>query len=56
VRELRKEAIDFEGPRKHGNPIPIPSSEVDFYVNIMGFQLEGQRDPFIVIRVNEVTS
>jgi catechol 2,3-dioxygenase-like lactoylglutathione lyase family enzyme len=29
------------------------SASVDFYVNVMGFQLEGQRDPFTVIRVNE---
>jgi len=30
----------------------IPSS-VDFYVNIMGFQLDGEDGPFTVIRVNE---
>ena len=29
------------------------SASVDFYVNVMGFHLEGQRDPFTVIRVNE---
>ena len=29
------------------------SASVDFYVNIMGFHLDGQRDPFTVIRVNE---
>jgi catechol 2,3-dioxygenase-like lactoylglutathione lyase family enzyme len=30
----------------------IPSS-VDFYVNILGFQLEGEDGPFTIIRVNE---
>jgi len=28
-------------------------SSVDFYVNVMGFQLEGEDGPFTVIRVNE---
>lgn len=32
VLELIKEAIDFhlEGLRKHGEPIPVPSSESEF--------------------------
>jgi catechol 2,3-dioxygenase-like lactoylglutathione lyase family enzyme len=30
----------------------IPAS-VDFYVNILGFQLEGEDGPFTVIRVNQ---
>jgi len=30
----------------------IPSS-VDFYVNVLGFELEGEDGPFTVIRVNE---
>jgi catechol 2,3-dioxygenase-like lactoylglutathione lyase family enzyme len=30
----------------------VPAS-VDFYVNILGFQLEGEDGPFTVIRVNE---
>jgi len=30
----------------------IPSS-VDFYVNVLGFQLAGEDGPFTVIRVNE---
>ena len=30
----------------------IPSS-VDFYVNVLGFKLEGEDGPFTVIRVNE---
>ena len=30
----------------------IPAS-VDFYVNILGFALEGEDGPFTVIRVNE---
>ena len=29
------------------------SSSVDFYVNVLGFELEGQDGPFTVIRVNE---
>jgi catechol 2,3-dioxygenase-like lactoylglutathione lyase family enzyme len=29
------------------------SASVDFYVNVMGFYLEGQREPFTVIRVDE---
>ena len=29
------------------------SSSVDFYVNILGFELEGEDGPFTVIRVNE---
>src|SRR6266576_7357661 len=29
------------------------SSSVDFYINILGFKLEGQDGPFTVIRVNE---
>ena len=28
------------------------SASVDFSVNVMGFHLEGQREPFTVIRVN----
>ena len=28
-------------------------SSVDFYVNILGFELEGEDGPFTVIRVNE---
>ena len=28
-------------------------SSVDFYVNAMGFQLDGEEGPFTVIRVNE---
>ena len=28
------------------------SASVDFYVNVMGFQFEGQQDPFTVVRVN----
>lgn len=30
----------------------VPSS-VDFYVNVLGFALEGEDGPFTVIRVNE---
>ncbi len=30
----------------------VPAS-VDFYVNILGFELEGEDGPFTVIRVNE---
>ncbi len=30
----------------------LPSS-VDFYVNVLGFELEGEDGPFTVIRVNE---
>jgi catechol 2,3-dioxygenase-like lactoylglutathione lyase family enzyme len=30
----------------------VPSS-VDFYVNVLGFELEGEDGPFTVIRVNE---
>jgi catechol 2,3-dioxygenase-like lactoylglutathione lyase family enzyme len=30
----------------------VPAS-VDFYVNVLGFQLEGEDGPFTVIRVNE---
>jgi len=30
----------------------VPSS-VNFYVNVMGFELEGELPPFTVIRVNE---
>jgi catechol 2,3-dioxygenase-like lactoylglutathione lyase family enzyme len=30
----------------------VPSS-VDFYVNVLGFQLAGEDGPFTVIRVNE---
>jgi catechol 2,3-dioxygenase-like lactoylglutathione lyase family enzyme len=30
----------------------VPAS-VDFYVNILGFQLEGKDGPFTVIRVNQ---
>ena len=29
------------------------SSSVDFYVNVLGFELEGEDGPFKVIRVNE---
>jgi catechol 2,3-dioxygenase-like lactoylglutathione lyase family enzyme len=29
------------------------SSSVDFYVNVLGFKLEGRDGPFTVIRVNE---
>ncbi|MFN2531485.1 MAG: VOC family protein [Pyrinomonadaceae bacterium] len=29
------------------------TSSIDFYVNILGFQLEGADGPFTVIRVNE---
>ena len=29
------------------------SASVDFYVNVLGFQLEGQDGPFTVIRVSE---
>ena len=29
------------------------SASVDFYVNVMGFQLEGYREPFTVIGVSE---
>ena len=29
------------------------SSSVDFYVNILGFELEGEDGPFTIIRVNE---
>ena len=29
------------------------SSSVDFYVNVLGFELEGEDGPFTVIRVNE---
>jgi len=28
-------------------------SSVDFYVNVLGFQLEGEDGPFTVIRVNQ---
>ena len=30
----------------------VPAT-VDFYVNVLGFQLEGEDGPFTVIRVNE---
>ncbi len=30
------------------------SSNVDFYVNVLGFELEGRDGPFTVIRVSEV--
>jgi len=30
----------------------VPTS-VDFYVNVLGFELEGEDGPFTVIRVNE---
>jgi catechol 2,3-dioxygenase-like lactoylglutathione lyase family enzyme len=30
----------------------VPAS-VDFYVNVLGFELEGEDGPFTVIRVNE---
>ena len=29
------------------------SSSVDFYVNVLGFELEGEDGPFTIIRVNE---
>ena len=29
------------------------SSSVDFYVNVLGFELEGEDGPFTVIRVNK---
>lgn len=29
------------------------SSSVDFYVNVLGFELEGKDGPFTVIRVSE---
>ena len=29
------------------------ASSVDFYVNVLGFELEGEDGPFTVIRVNE---
>ena len=29
------------------------SSSVDFYINVLGFELEGEDGPFTVIRVNE---
>jgi catechol 2,3-dioxygenase-like lactoylglutathione lyase family enzyme len=29
------------------------SASVDFYVNVLGFELEGEEGPFTVIRVNE---
>ena len=29
------------------------ASSVDFYVNVLGFKLEGEDGPFTVIRVNE---
>jgi catechol 2,3-dioxygenase-like lactoylglutathione lyase family enzyme len=29
------------------------SSSVDFYVNVLGFEVEGEDGPFTVIRVNE---
>ena len=29
------------------------ASSVDFYVNVLGFQLDGEDGPFTVIRVNE---
>jgi catechol 2,3-dioxygenase-like lactoylglutathione lyase family enzyme len=29
------------------------ASSVDFYVNVLGFELEGEHGPFTVIRVNE---
>ena len=29
------------------------SSSVDFYVNVLGFALEGEDGPFTVIRINE---
>ena len=29
------------------------SASVDFYVNVLGFELEGEDGPFTVIRVNE---
>jgi len=29
------------------------SASVDFYVNVLGFELEGQDGPFTVIRINE---
>ena len=29
------------------------SSSVEFYVNVLGFQVEGEDGPFTVIRVNE---
>ena len=29
------------------------SSSVDFYVNVLGFELDGEDGPFTVIRVNE---
>ena len=29
------------------------SASVDFYVNVLGFALEGEDGPFMVIRVNE---
>jgi catechol 2,3-dioxygenase-like lactoylglutathione lyase family enzyme len=29
------------------------ASSVDFYVNVLGFALEGEEGPFTVIRVNE---
>ena len=29
------------------------SSSVEFYVNVLGFELEGEDGPFTVIRVNE---
>jgi len=29
------------------------SSSVDFYINVLGFELEGEEGPFTVIRVNE---
>jgi catechol 2,3-dioxygenase-like lactoylglutathione lyase family enzyme len=32
------------------------SSSVDFYVNVLGFELEGEDGPFTVIRVNEETT
>jgi catechol 2,3-dioxygenase-like lactoylglutathione lyase family enzyme len=29
------------------------SSSVDFYINVLGFELEGEDGPFTVIRVNQ---
>jgi catechol 2,3-dioxygenase-like lactoylglutathione lyase family enzyme len=29
------------------------SSSVDFYVNVLGFEFEGEDGPFTVIRVNQ---
>src|ERR1051326_8466070 len=50
LRELRPHMAAIDHLILNVNDIP---SSVDFYVNVLGFELEGEDGPFTIVRVSD---